>query len=243
MNRKIDRDPYRGRDPREIPAYDTSAAARYLRIPENTIRNWVFGRAYRIGSGQPRRAQPLIDVAGARFLSFINLVELHVLGALRREHNVDMRSIRRAIEYLQAQLSSAHPLVDEEMATDGISIFVKKYGRMINASRDGQLAMEQLFHARLKRIERDAHGAAIRLFPFTRRLPEDLAKGAVMPDAPRIIAIDPAVAFGRPVIAGSRVPTVEVYERFRAGESPDEIAEDFGRQLDEIHEAIRCEAA
>jgi uncharacterized protein (DUF433 family) len=58
---------------------------------------------------------------------------------------------------------------------------------------------------------------------------------------PRIVAIDPAVAFGRPVIAGSRVPTIEIFERFNAGESPDELAIDFGRRLDEIHEAIRCE--
>jgi uncharacterized protein (DUF433 family) len=58
---------------------------------------------------------------------------------------------------------------------------------------------------------------------------------------PRVIAIDPAVAFGRPVIAGSRVPTVEIFERFIAGESPDEIAADFGRTVEEVHEAIRCE--
>jgi len=56
-----------------------------------------------------------------------------------------------------------------------------------------------------------------------------------------LVAIDPAVALGRPVIAGSRVPTVEIFERFIGGESPDEIAADFGRTLEEVHEAIRCE--
>lgn len=45
------------------------------------------------------------------------------------------------------------------------------------------------------------------------------------------------------MIAGSRVPTIEIFERFNAGESPEEIAADFGRQLDEIHEAIRCETS
>ena len=43
------------------------------------------------------------------------------------------------------------------------------------------------------------------------------------------------------VIAGSRVPTSEIAERFQAGESPGELAEDFGRTEDEIWEAIRCE--
>jgi uncharacterized protein (DUF433 family) len=58
---------------------------------------------------------------------------------------------------------------------------------------------------------------------------------------PRIVAMDPAIAFGRPVISGSRIPTIEIFERFNAGESPEELAADLGRQLDEIHEAIRCE--
>jgi uncharacterized protein (DUF433 family) len=43
------------------------------------------------------------------------------------------------------------------------------------------------------------------------------------------------------VISGSRAPTAEVFERFIAGESPEEIARDFGRTVDEVHEAIRCE--
>jgi uncharacterized protein (DUF433 family) len=121
------------------------------------------------------------------------------------------------------------------METDGKHVFVNKYGSLVNVSQDGQLAMEALVDAHLRRIERDERGIAVRLFPFTRRVE------SVNAEAPRIIAIDPAIAFGRPVISGSRVPTVEVAERFKAGESPRELAEDFGRKEDEILEAIRCE--
>jgi hypothetical protein len=32
-------DPYRGRDPRDIPAYTLFEAARYLRVPEKTLFN------------------------------------------------------------------------------------------------------------------------------------------------------------------------------------------------------------
>lgn len=77
---------------------------------------------------------------------------------------------------------------------------------------------------------------AVRLFPFTRG--RDV--GTTL-ESPRLIAIDPAVAFGRPVIAGSRVPTSEIAERFQAGESPNEIAKDFGRTQEETLEALRCE--
>lgn len=234
------RDPYRGRSPRQIPAYDSFTAAHYLRIPENTIRNWAFGYAYGTSSGRRMLTKPLIEVAGAtkHLFSFENLIELHVLGALRREHNVEMRKIRRAIDYLQRKLASPRPLLEKVMETDGTDVFVTELGSLINASQDGQLAMKVLLQAHLKRIERDSRGLPIRLFPFTR----PNAIEATESEAPRLISIDPAIAFGRPVIAGSRVPTAEVFERFRAGEQPDELAADFGRTKEEILEAIRCEA-
>lgn len=241
MSRQTVRDPYRGRSPREIPAYDSFSAAHYLRIPENTIRNWAFGYAYPTRTGRRAWTKPLIDVAdpARNLFSFINLVELHVLGGLRREHKVEMHKIRRAIEYLQTKLKSRHPFIDEVMETNGTDIFVDRYGELINASQDGQLAMKELLQSHLKRIDFDARGVAIRLFPFTRPRSND---PVVLDDAPRFIAIDPSVAFGRPVIAGSRVPTAEVFERFKVGEQPDELAEDFGRTKEEILEAIRCEA-
>jgi len=244
MSRQTERDPYGGRNPREIPAYTCFDAAHYLRIPEPTIRNWVIGYTYPTNGGVRRRkTPPLIDIADARGygLSFVNLLELHVLGALRREHHVRMRKVRSAIKYLQERLNSCHPLVDHEMVTDGTDIFVDEYGSLINASREGQLAMKALLHAYLRRMERNERGVAIRLFPFTRARGADNAETVAR--QPQIVSIDPTVAFGRPVIAGSRVPTIEVFERFNAGESPDELAEDFHRTSEEIWEAIRCEAA
>jgi uncharacterized protein (DUF433 family) len=238
MTEQRERDPYRGRSPREIPAYNSFEASHYLRVPQQTIRNWAFGYSYGTRAGKVARTRPLIKAADAQhsLFSFVNLLELHVISALRRDHDVQMLKIRRALMYLEDKLKSPHPLIDEEMETDGTDIFVNKYGSLINASRDGQLAMKALLQAHLKRIERDDRGVAIRLFPFTRK--RDAGTTA---EAPRLIAIDPAVAFGRPVIVGSRVPTSEVAERFQAGESPGELAEDFGRTEDEIWEAIRCE--
>lgn len=164
-------------------------------------------------------------------LSFVNMLELHVLGAIRREHRVHMRHVRSALDFLRQEFQSAHPLVEDAMQTDGKHLFVRKFGQLINASRHGQGAMEEILEAHLRRIERDQHGLAIRLYPFTRRGTE----------SPRFVSIDPLVAYGRPVITGSRVTTTDVAERFKAGESPDELSRDYGRTPKEIWEAIRCE--
>src|SRR5262245_45745957 len=243
-SRQTIRDPYRGRDPRNIPADTVFDASRYLRLPEPTIRNWAYGYRYPRRSGEDRLTKPLIEAeANARHdFSFLNLIELYVLSALRREHQVAMPKVRSAIEYLKTKLEPARPLISENMQTDGVSVFVERLGSLIKASEHGQLAMKALLTARLKRIDRDKNGVPIRLFPFTwsRREQQDPVR---LESAPRIMSMDPAVAFGRPVITGSRVPTIEIFRRFNAGESPEALAEDFGRRPDEIIEAIRCESA
>jgi uncharacterized protein (DUF433 family) len=73
---------------------------------------------------------------------------------------------------------------------------------------------------------------AIRLFPFTRN---------VIDDAPRLIVIDPDLGFGRPVIAGTGLVTEEIAARYKAGESVSELARDYGRPIEGIDEAVRCE--
>ncbi len=53
--------------------------------------------------------------------------------------------------------------------------------------------------------------------------------------------IDPRVQYGRPVLAGSGIPTAVIAERYKAGESIDALAADYGRDTGDIEEAIRCE--
>ena len=58
---------------------------------------------------------------------------------------------------------------------------------------------------------------------------------------PKVVVIDPRISYGRPVLAGTGIPTAVVAERYKAGESIDELAEDYGRSRKEIEETIRCE--
>jgi hypothetical protein len=154
MTKQTARDSYRGRDPRQIPAYTIFDASRYLQIPARTIRNWGYGYPYATHSGGRRHTAPRIEIEASadHDLSFFNLIELHVLSALRREHQVQMPKIRRAVEYLKEQVHSARPLIDEEMETDGTNIFVTKLGSLVNVSQHGQLAMKALLHAHRSRL-------------------------------------------------------------------------------------------
>lgn len=230
-------DPYGGRDPRGIPTYSPFEIARYLQIPERTVENWAFG--YGATQRKPG-AEPVICAASAepRMLSFVNALELHVLNALRRQHNVELPEIRRAVHWLARDFDTAHPLADLDVMAAGGSVLVERYGQLINASREGQLAMHRMLDLHLSRIERDPAGLAIRLFPFVR----SSGRAEEPPrDEPRVVALDPRVAFGRPVLVGSRIPTLEIAERYKAGDSIEALADDYERSSAEIQEAIRCE--
>ena len=227
-------------DPRLAPAYSVAEAAHYLRMPEETLRSWVVGRLYPV-AGQLKRSRPLIHLGDpkSQYLSFINLVEAHVLAAIRRRHGVKLPKVRNALDYVRRQFRVEHPLIGQSFQTDGLDLFVERYGDLINASRDGQRAMKEIIGVYLKRIEWDAKGLPIKLYPFTR---DTQAEAAPACD-PRVVVMNPAISFGRPVITGTGVPVSSIYERYKAGDSIADLARDFRLEIGAIEEAIRCEAA
>jgi len=215
----------------EAPAYPISEASHYLLVPASTIRWWVTGR-YHSGTAKPIIRLPDHNGDGA-LLSFMNLVEIHVLDAIRRKHKVSLPKVRSAIQFLQEHIpGSKHPLADQQLAAYGANLFMEMYGVLVNVSQHGQIAMRELIQLYLKRIDRNPAGIPIRLYPFTRR---DEVEG------PRVVVIDPLISFGRPVLVGTGIPTAVLAERFKAGESIEELADDYQRERLEIQEAIRCE--
>ena len=226
-------DIYGGRDPRDIPAYRLGDASKYLNIPSPTLRSWIKGYYYKIKGGRkffkPVFALPDPD---SPFLSYTNLVEAFVLSSLRRKHQIDLYKIRAAIKTLERGFNSRHPLAEHAFETNGIDVFVEKYGQLINVGRDGQLAMRQLLANYLTRVEHDPSGRAARLYPFIR------LNGT---EQPKNVVINPYVSFGKPVITGTGLPTRVVAERYKAGDSIPRIASDYGRKEEEIDYAIRYE--
>jgi len=123
-------------DVRELPAYGVAEAAHYLLVPRATLRSWVAGMSY--GSDGERRFFKWVIHPAATSpvaLSFINLIEAHVLAAIRRRHRVDMPAVRRTIDFLKREFGSAHPLADHKFETDGVNLFISHYGDFISVSQ------------------------------------------------------------------------------------------------------------
>ena len=221
-------------DPRDIPAYSISEAAHYLGVPSSTLRSWFAGQTYS-HQGVSRQFRAVIRPADPKRLglSFSNLVEAYVLTAIRRKHRIGLQTTRRGLAFLTEKLGSKRPLLEEQFAAKGAELFVERVGEIINLSKNGQLEMADLIRAYLERVERDAKGLPIKLYPFMRSQPPR--------EQPRTVVIDPRVSFGRPVITGTGIPTAALAEQFKAGDSVPVLAEEYGASEEAVWDAIRCE--
>jgi uncharacterized protein (DUF433 family) len=218
---------------RSTPAYSFIEAAHYLNVPTSTLFAWCRGQARRDDGARRFRPVIALDGGGSAGLSFLNLVEAHVLAAIRRDHRIPLQKVRKALEYVQRKLGVARPLTDARFETDGVDLLVRELEKLINVSREGQLEIEPVIRTFLKRIKRDPAGIPIKLYPFTRK--------TVSSEEPAPVEIDPRIAFGRPVLVGKGVPTAVLADRFKAGDSLSDMAQDYDTSTQAIEEAIRCE--
>lgn len=223
-------DLYGGTDPRDAPSYTLPLAARIVGLPVSTLRSWIHGRPYPTATGI-RHAPSLIEAVSPDYLSFTNLVEAYVLAAMRREHGVRLDKVRSALSYVERELSVARPLAREEFKTDGVDLFVERFGKLLNASRAGQVGIREALTGRLERVEYERRGRAVRLFP--------LSRASSSGEQPRNIVIDPCLGFGRPVIAGTGIRAADVADRFRAGDSAAKLAKDYEVAVELIEDALR----
>ena len=164
----------------------------------------------------------------------MNLLECHMLSAMRSLYHLRLPKIRRALQNLSKVVRRQelrHPLVQIAFLTDGVDILVHEMDRLVNLSRDRQLAIPQVMQAYLRRIEVDAEGL-LQFYPFVMR------KGL---DEPKFIVISPRVGFGKPVVAGTGISTAVIASRFNARESVTDLAREYGLEEKQVEEAIRWE--
>lgn len=221
-------------DIRDRPAYTVADAARYLRLPATTLRAWTSGRTYKRRDGQHKSA-PLIQVPDRRngLLSFSNLVEAHVLRALRVTHGVSAPDVRKALHYAERELGMKHLLLSQLLRVGGKELLLDRYGELISLSQPGQLVMRRVVEAYLSRIEWDENNLPVRLYPMVE---------APVPMKSQI-AIDPRIAFGRPMIARRAISTAAIVSRLAAGESAADLAEDYDLREEEVLDAATYEMA
>jgi uncharacterized protein (DUF433 family) len=202
-----------------LPAYQVKEAARYAGITSQTILNWQ-GSSSTIGGREKGSA-----------LSYFQLIEVAVVAALRKA-GVSLNTIKITKNYVAQRLNSEFPFAQHTFKTDGKDLImalrdfdaVQPADKLIVVSRNGQLAWGAILD-RLKEFEYDkSKGVAVKWH----------LDGTHSP-----IIIDPQVSFGAPAVKG--VPTWTIKGRLEAGESIDEIADDFLLDAVDVKKALQFE--
>lgn len=217
-------------DPRNEPAYTIAEASRYLKVASTTLRSWVAGRPYPKAEGVGQ-FEALIHPP---LLSFWNLIEVHVLRALRSDHGVSIRAVREALSFAEQRLQTNRLLLSQQLCAEGGELFLQKYGQLIHLRPSGQLMLQHLFDEHLTRVEWDEHLFPVRLYPF-------MASDTLSSE--RLIAIDANIAFGRPVVVSGGISTAAIVDRIDAGEQMAALTEDYDLSPHEITQAVFYERA
>jgi uncharacterized protein (DUF433 family) len=193
----------------------------------------VVGRPYPKASGVAH-SRPLIHPPKKHplLLTFWNLIEAHVLRSLRTEHGVSIMKVREALVYAERAEKIDRLLLRKDLRTEAGKLFLDKYGELIDLSASGQLAMRRIFEEHLKRVDWDQWQFPVRLYPF---VSGDMEQ--------RPIAIDPNIAFGRPVVLRAGVSTGIIAERIDAGETVGDLTADYGLTVQEVEQAVLYERA
>lgn len=208
----------------EEAAYGVSEAAAYLKVPYTTLRYWLTGFKRRPAVVVPVETDPLR-------LSFLNLLECHVLAGMRKLYDLKLPKVRTALVRVGEKIGKPHPLVTQAFLTDRRDLFIEEMGKIINVSKSqGQLGFD-FYNKFLERVVTGPAGT-IRFFPFV---------VGPSPKEPKTIEINPFVSFGKPVISGTGISTAIIASRFNARESVRDLAKEYGCTPEQIEEAIRWE--
>jgi uncharacterized protein (DUF433 family) len=222
-------------DYRDAPAYTVAESARCLRISPTTLAAWIKG-AEDAGAADKHARYRLIVPAASNppLLSFWNLIEAHVLRGLRIDHRVQLKTARKALDYAKQELGVERPLLDKKFQAAAGELFTERYGTLIQLSRAGQIGLRQVFDAHLHRVEWDEWQFPVRLYPFM---------SSSVPSELKSVAIDPGIAFGRPIVPSRGITTEVLADRIDAGEDIEDVVADYKLSVAEVEQAILYERA
>ena len=211
-----------------LPAYPLAVAARFVGSNSSTLRAWFRGRSYPVG-GKLRQSAAVLttrSVTGEP-ISFIDLVEAHVLTLVRRCYNFPMKNFKAAAETLAKLKGDLTYLAHKDFYADHKNLFLEIDGKLISLSERGQHVDRKIISKGLMQLSYGDDGFASRFYPVIRQTEQ------------RDVFLDPEINFGRPCLASLGVGTEAMAARFFAGETISELAEDYGATAQQVETAVR----
>lgn len=215
-----------------LPSYQIGVVARYAHTTPQTVAYWHY-RGGSLGPALPNRER-------RRPLSYLEMIEIAFV-AVFREYGLSLQRIRRTREYVAQTFNSEYPFADYRFKTEGTHLLLDlqntepgfDFKGSILGDKGGQLGWDTLLADKFYEFDYEA-------IPVGRNGDNPvLAVTWHVAGRDSLVLIDPRVAFGAPMVRG--IPTWAVKGRDAAGETREDIQEDFGLTADEITHALAFE--
>lgn len=168
--------------------YTPAEVARLLGMSPATVRRWLASSPSIPGE----RAVVVRDgVHGGALASFLDLVELSIADELVRRFGLRTALLRASLREASRRLGLHHPLARRQFLVEGRRLHLPMTdGTILELGSGGQLGLNEVIRTLARAVEFDPDGLARKWWP--------LGEGGP-------ISVAPDVAFGAPVVEGSRL--------------------------------------
>lgn len=177
--------------------YTLAEAAALLRLPTRRLSRWINGYQRDGTTYGPLWRSAMVEASSGESISFADLMEARMVAAFNTT-GVPVPFIREAIERARAEYGGERPLSTHRFRTDGRRVFgelpidettLPSESGLLDIGRS-QRVFRSIVEPALQDVEFDGDSAA-RWWPLEGR---------------RVIVLDRARSFGRPIDATSGVP-------------------------------------
>jgi uncharacterized protein (DUF433 family) len=210
--------------------YSLAEAARLAQLQPNRVRDW-FRLIEGNGSGRSLFKSDYPSVGDDRAISFLDLVEVFIVGRLRESTPpVSLQNIRKVHQKLSLESGQKHPFCTREIYHGQGKIFTRRLGGLEPGSiiepLTDQLYISEVIIPFLQKIEYDHITNLAKLWR--------IAEGVV---------IDPTRCFGKPIVNAVGIATRVLAAAYEAnGRNTERVADWY--EIDPIHveSAVRFES-
>ncbi len=212
--------------------YTVPDTRRFTQISTRCIKYWIQGSPQEIS--QRQAAPNLLEaefgmVDGILYLSFLDLIEVLVVGKLRKE-KVSLQTIRKAHRAMQRAFDASHPFATHRILTDGKTIFTdiaKQEGdkKLLHIMKD-QYELRDITLSFLKSVDFDENGYTQKWWPLNKD---------------EHIVIDPKLSFGQPIVKEECVPTLTIAKSIKAENSISKVARWYDLSIEAAKSAFKYE--
>jgi uncharacterized protein (DUF433 family) len=192
--------------------YIVSEIARLTEMNPARVRSWFKPRSDGLGRGPVFESDYAI-ADGDFAVSFLDLIDVLVVGQFRDRYRIPMSTIRKAYTLLQQELSVKHPFCHGELYTDGKRIFHCIANKAGDPKLSEVISHQQFFLYIKQALDHIEYSPITQLAKRWR-----IAKGVV---------IDPTISMGKPTIADTGLTTFVAANQYHANSGDSALVADL----------------